>query len=229
MKGTTYKRKLPSGRIDWCLGIDVGKDENGKRRRIFKSGFRRQGDADDELRRIMREMDEGTLVKPDPRTVAEFLDQWIVEYATRKVAPTTLERYRDLAGHMTRAIGSVELTKVTTLQLQRVYNGLLDSGRKNGTGLAVKTVGTYMAWSTSPWRPPSNGACLRSIPPTRATCRRFHSAKRRRWIRTAPRSSWRPVLAIGCGTCSRRRLPRAPAVANYLLSPGPTLISAPRS
>jgi integrase len=140
MKGTTYKRKLPSGRIDWCLGIDVGKDENGKRKRIFKSGFRRQGDADDELRRIMRKMDEGTLVKPDPRTVAEFLDQWIAEYATRKVAPTTLERYQDLAGHVARAIGSVELTKITTLQLQRVYNGLLDSGRKNGTGLAVKTV-----------------------------------------------------------------------------------------
>src|SRR5215470_882122 len=117
MKGTTYKRKLRSGRIDWCLGIDVGKDESGKRRRIFKNGFRRQADADDELRRIMREMDEGTLVKPDPRTVTEFLDQWIAEHATRKVAPTTLERYRDLAEHVTRAIGSVELTKVTTLLL----------------------------------------------------------------------------------------------------------------
>ncbi len=29
---------------------------------------------------------------------------------------------------------------MTTLQLQRVYNGLLNSGKKNGKGLAVKTV-----------------------------------------------------------------------------------------
>ena len=140
MKGTTYKRKLPSGRISWCLGIDLGRDRNGKRKRIFKSGFRRECDAQDELRRILQEFDEGTLVRPDPRTVAEFMDQWLAEYATRKVAPTTLERYKELAGHVTRAIGTVELTKVTTLQLQRVYNGLLDAGRKNGKGLAVKTV-----------------------------------------------------------------------------------------
>src|SRR5271166_2143309 len=99
MKGTTYKRKLPSGRITWCLGIDVGKDENGKRKRIFKSGFRREGDAEDELNRLMQEMSAGTLTKPDPRTLAEFLDQWLAEYATRKVAPKTLERYRDLARH----------------------------------------------------------------------------------------------------------------------------------
>jgi integrase len=140
MKGTTYKRKLPSGHISWCLGIDLGRDRNGKSKRIFKSGFRREGDAQEELRRILQEFDEGTLVKPDPRTVAEFLNQWLAEYATRKVAPTTLERYKELAGHVTSRIGTVELTKVTTLQLQRLYNGLLDSGRKNGTGLAVKTV-----------------------------------------------------------------------------------------
>jgi integrase len=140
MKGTTYKRKLPSGKTTWCLGIDVGKGEDGKRKRIFKSGFRLEGDAEKELTRLMQEMNEGTLTKPDPRTLAEFLDQWLAEYATRKVAPKTLERYQDLARHVTRAIGSTLLTKVTTLQLQRVYNGLLDSGRKDGTGLAVKTV-----------------------------------------------------------------------------------------
>ena len=140
MKGTTYKRKLPSGRIVWCVGVDVGKGQNGKRQRIFKSGFRRQADADAELARLMQELNSGTLEKPDPRTVSEFMDQWLAEYATRKVTPKTLERYRDLAGHVTRAIGTAPLTKVTTLQLQRVYNTLLDSGKKDGTGLSVKSV-----------------------------------------------------------------------------------------
>src|SRR5260370_3753868 len=140
MKGTTYKRKLPSGRVAWCVGVDVGKDENGKRQRIFKSGFRRQADADAELMRLMQELNSGTLVKPDPRTVTEFMDQWIAEYATRKVTPKTLERYRELAGHVTRAIGTASLSKVTTLQLQRVYNTLLDSGKKDGSGLSVKSV-----------------------------------------------------------------------------------------
>ncbi len=140
MKGTTYKRKLPSGRVAWCVGVDVGKDEDGKRRRIFKSGFKRQADADAELTRLMQELNSGTLVKPDPRTVTEFMDQWVAEYATRKVTPKTLERYRELGAHVTRAIGTAPLSKVTTLQLQRVYNTLLDSGKKDGSGLSVKSV-----------------------------------------------------------------------------------------
>jgi len=140
MKGSTFKRKLPSGKTGWCVQLDTGKDANGRRKRIFKSGYRRQADADAELTRLVQEFNEGTLVKPDPRTVSAFIDQWIAEYATRKVAPKTLERYRELARHVTRAIGTAQLTKVTTLQLQRVYNGLLDSGKKDGSGLSVKTV-----------------------------------------------------------------------------------------
>ncbi|MGD1096344.1 MAG: tyrosine-type recombinase/integrase [Bryobacteraceae bacterium] len=199
MKGTTYKRKLPSGRISWCLGIDLGRDQHGKRRRIFKSGFRRQGDADDELRRILHELNEGSLVKPDPRTVAEFLDQWIAEYATRKVAPTTLERYQELAGHVKRAIGTAELTKVTTLQLQRVYNGLLDAGKKNGKGLAVKTVRhvhglVHVAMETAvKWGllkiNPAHACDLPPMPQQEAKCMdqdgttRFMEAADRNWLR----------------------------------------------
>jgi hypothetical protein len=58
MKGTTYKRKLPSGHISWCLGIDLRRDQAGERQRIFRGGFRRLGDANDELRRILQELNE---------------------------------------------------------------------------------------------------------------------------------------------------------------------------
>jgi hypothetical protein len=95
MKGSTFKRKLPSGKTGWCVQLDTGKDANGRRKRIFKSGYRRQADADAELTRLVQEFNEGTLVRPDPRTVAEFMDQWIAEYATRKIAPKTLERYKN--------------------------------------------------------------------------------------------------------------------------------------
>lgn len=222
MKGTTYKRKLPSGKISWCLGIDLGRDKNGRRRRIFKSGFRLEDDADKELRRILRELDEGTLAKPDPRTVADFLDQWLAEYATRKVAPTTLERYRELAGHVTRAIGTVELTKVTTLQLQRVYNGLLDSGKKNGKGLAVKTVRhvhglVHVAMETAvKW------GLLKINPARPAICHQCHCTKLWPWIRTVPRNSCRLVPAIGYGISSRQRFPRVHAAAKSSRLPGPT-------
>lgn len=140
MKGTVYKRALRSGNIRWAVSVDAGCDETGKRKRIFKSGFERKLDADIELAKILNDRNEGSLVRPDPRTFAEFSEAWLTEHAEITCAPKTAERYREMLVHVTRKIGPQPLSKVTTLQLQRVYNQLLKSGKKNGTGHSIKTV-----------------------------------------------------------------------------------------
>jgi hypothetical protein len=53
MNGCVFKRKLPSGRVTWGYSVDAGRDENGKRRQIFKSGFERKLDADIELAKLV--------------------------------------------------------------------------------------------------------------------------------------------------------------------------------
>jgi hypothetical protein len=85
MKGTTYKRTLLSGKVTWCFQVDVGKDENGKRIRIAKTGFKREQDAERELRQVLQEKDAGELVKPDPRTFQGFMTEWFKEHAEQKV------------------------------------------------------------------------------------------------------------------------------------------------
>jgi integrase len=212
MKGTTYKRKLPSGRTTWCLGIDLGKDDQGKRKRIFKSGFRLESDAETEMTRLMQELNSGTLTRPDPRTLAEFFDQWLAEYATRKVAPKTLERYRDLAGHVTRALGTVQLTKVTTLQLQRVYNSLLDSGKKDGSGLSVKSVRhvhgmIHVAFETAlKWGllkiNPAHACDLPPVPQREA--RAMDHAETSRFMETCGEHWLRDLFATAVSTGARR-------------------------
>lgn len=139
MNGCTFKRKLPSGVISWGYSIDAGRDENGKRKQIQKTGFARKADADSALAKILNDRNEGNLVKPDPRTLAEFAEAWLSEYAETSCAPKTAERYREMLVHITREIGGQPLSKVTTLQLQRVYNKLLKEGKK-GQPLAIKTV-----------------------------------------------------------------------------------------
>src|ERR1700674_4759468 len=86
MKGCTFKRVLPSGRISWGYVVDAGKDENGKRKQIFKSGFARKLDADIELAKLVNDRNEGSLVRPDPRTFAEFSDAWLAVYAEASFA-----------------------------------------------------------------------------------------------------------------------------------------------
>jgi integrase len=140
MKGCTFKRVLPSGRISWGYVVDAGRDETGKRKQIFKSGFARKFDADIELAKLVNDRNEGSLVRPDPRTFAEYSEAWLTEYAETSCAPKTAERYREMMAHVVRAIGLQPLSKVTTLQLQRVYNNLLKAGKKDGTPLSIKTV-----------------------------------------------------------------------------------------
>jgi integrase len=148
VNGCVFKRKLPSGKVAWGYSIDAGKDEHGKRKQIFKSGFARKLDADIELAKLVTERAEGQIVRPDPRTFAEFSEAWLSEYADASCSPKTAERYREMLAHVCRAIGQQPLSKVTTLQLQRVYNQLLKEGRrvrrKDGTEetspLSIKTV-----------------------------------------------------------------------------------------
>ena len=115
MNGCTFKRTLPSGRITWGYSIDAGKDENGKRKQIFKSGFERKKDADDALRQKLNEKDEGELVKPDPTTFAAFLREWFKEHAERNCTPKTVERYRELTAYVLPHIGGIKLQDLSAL------------------------------------------------------------------------------------------------------------------
>ncbi len=95
MKGCTFKRTLPSGRIVWGYSIDAGKDENGQRKRIFKSGFKLERDAEKELHAKLNEHDQGELVKPDPQTFGAFVHDWFQEYGPRKRSLKTLSDTRN--------------------------------------------------------------------------------------------------------------------------------------
>src|SRR5437899_3229307 len=121
MKGCTFKRELPSGSITWGYSIDAGKDQNGKRKQIFKSGFARKADADAELRQKLNEKDQGELVRPDPTTFTAFLKEWFKEHADRNCTPKTVERYHQLAAYVLPHIGAMKLQDITALALERVF------------------------------------------------------------------------------------------------------------
>jgi integrase len=145
MNGCVFKRTLPSGSITWGYSIDAGKDENGRRKQIFKSGFARKSDAGTALRQKLNQKDEGELVRPDPTTLAVFFQEWFKEHADRNCTPKTVERYHDLAAYVLPHIGTTKLQDLSALTLERVLNRLKDAGgwnRKANTArpLSAKTV-----------------------------------------------------------------------------------------
>ncbi len=130
MKGCTFKRILPSGRISWELQLDAGRDEAGKRLRIVRGGFRRQCDADAALTRLLQEKADGTLVRPDPQTFGQFIGEWFREHAEKCCEPKTVERYRQLADYVLPHLGTVPLRDLTTLILERTYHLIHERGGK---------------------------------------------------------------------------------------------------
>src|SRR5262249_15423738 len=88
----------------------------------------------------------GSVVAPaPPRTLAMLLDEFFHQHAERKLAPKTIERYREQAAMLDPALLSMPIGDITPLHLSKEWNRLLDSGghhrkTKKSRPLSAKTV-----------------------------------------------------------------------------------------
>ena len=88
------------------------------------------------------------LVRAKQYTVGEWMDVWFENYAKVKVRPSSHQTYRGyIDNHIKPNIGKIPLGKLTSLELQKFYKKLLNSGRvdrieskSQPKGLSAKTV-----------------------------------------------------------------------------------------
>jgi len=81
-------------------------------------------------------------------TVGQWLDTWMENYAKLQVRPSSYKTYQGfIDNHIKPTLGDISLEKLTSMDLQRLYKHLLESGRVECTesrskpkGLSVKTV-----------------------------------------------------------------------------------------
>ncbi len=142
MRGSIRKRSEDS----WTLIFDAGRDPaTGKRRQQWVSFKGTKKAAGEELTRLLREIDTGGFVKPTKLTVAEFLRQWLRDYASTNVRATTYQSYVFISErHLIPALGSVALTDLRPAHLQAFYAKALTQGRLDGAGgLSAKSVSYF--------------------------------------------------------------------------------------
>jgi integrase len=138
MKGHIRKR----GEKSWAIVLDIGRDENGKRRQKWHSvrGIKKEAEA--EMSRLLNEMNTGAYVEPARMSVRDYLDKWLADYAKHNVAGKTYERYDEIVrNYLAPELGSTMLPKLKPLHIQSFYSKLLASGRRDGKGgLSAQTV-----------------------------------------------------------------------------------------
>lgn len=118
----------------WSVVLDVGTDENGKRRQRWHSGYRTRSDAERALNELLGRLERGEYVEPSQLTVASYLrDAWVPAIAA-SVRPSTLTRYQLDVETLSRELGPVALQRLTGAQLDALY------ARRRGEGASSASV-----------------------------------------------------------------------------------------
>ncbi|MEH0582813.1 site-specific integrase [Streptomyces sp. B21-106] len=133
---------LQNGKTRYRTVVDVGHDENGKRKQLTITRDTKT-ECKAERDRILFERSAGTFIAPSKITVREWLDQWL-EYKRRDVEETTIRTYRLALVHVYDELGHIRLQELSEDHVRDFIDGLVSAGRRKGgepgSRLAISTV-----------------------------------------------------------------------------------------
>lgn len=141
MKEPIKKIRLKDGTVRYRLVVDIGHDENGRRKQLTRT-FDTRRDAREELSRIRHETNLGTYIKPSKETVNACLDGYL-KGATRDLRAPTKRNYEDALWPVRERLGTRPLQSITKSDVEDLVDWILTAGRrrggKPGTGLSGRS------------------------------------------------------------------------------------------
>lgn len=118
----------------WAVVVDIGRDECGRRRQRWHSGFRTKREASEALTELLGQLATDQYVPPSKLTVRQFLEEEWLPSIRSSLRPLTFESYAaNVRIHMVPALGSVPLQRLTPPMLNSLYADL-------GACLAPRTI-----------------------------------------------------------------------------------------
>jgi integrase len=128
----------------WYVVVDIGIDDDGKRRQKWHGSYKTRRDAERASAPILSDLENRTYVEPRKLTLAEYVrDEWLPLTKQQVKASTWNSYHRNLELHVLPTLGGRQLQAITPALLNALYRQLLENGRRNGPagrGLSAKTV-----------------------------------------------------------------------------------------
>ena len=140
MRGSIHKRGST-----YSIVYRVTDPTTGKSKQVWRGGFATKKAAEDELKEVVRSIDQGVYIAPTKQTFGEYLeDDWLPSLenlvAGGKLKPTTATFYRNLTKtHVIPRLGGIPLRALDATALNACYRDLLASGRVHGDGGLSRT------------------------------------------------------------------------------------------
>ncbi|MDA8235953.1 MAG: tyrosine-type recombinase/integrase [Clostridia bacterium] len=124
MAGHLQKRSKNS----WTIYIEMGRDTEGKRKRLCRAFKGTKKEAEKEMARLLLEIDSGQYIEPTKLTFGDYLLNWLTDYGKSNLANTTYYSYQKIIEkHIIPEIGGILLQKLQPMHLQKYYSLKLDS------------------------------------------------------------------------------------------------------
>jgi integrase len=141
MRGSIQKQ----GKKSWGIALSLGTDPiTGKRKQkwVTIKGTRRA--AEKRRTELLHQLNTGTFIEPGKTTLAEFLEQWLTNYARPNVGPRTFEEYTHIIRHsLIPTLGHIPLIQLKPDRLQAFYNQKL-GGDKPLSAQSVRHIHTLL-------------------------------------------------------------------------------------
>lgn len=130
MEGTLYKK----GKY-WYVIVDLGKDENGKRKQKWhNTKCEDKKEAVKVQREILISLDKGMYVEPQNKSFSEFILEWLDDDIKVNNQITTYNSYKlTINKHIVPYFKNIQLQKLQPVHVQRFYSTLLKKGLSPNT------------------------------------------------------------------------------------------------
>lgn len=117
----------------WQYSFEVARID-GKRKRVYKSGFRTKGEAAKAGTEALNEyMNSGIAFRPTDSSVADFLEEWLDNVSKTKRLNTFLNYKLLCDNHIIPNFGKYKMNAISTLSLQTFFN-------QNANNLSLATL-----------------------------------------------------------------------------------------
>ncbi len=120
---------IPKGPNKWLARAFLGRGADGKRRyhsRVLRGSKK---DAQRYLNKVHREIDLGEFVEPSDQPLRDYLSEWVESTLAARVTDKSRSDYESLIRlYIEPALGDRRLSQLTSAEIQRVYNSLIERG-----------------------------------------------------------------------------------------------------
>jgi len=133
MRGYIRKRSNNS----YAIQISTGWDPETNKYQYYRETVKgTKKDAEKRLSELLHQKDIGSLVLSKRITFAEYLNQWIRDYAKAKLSQRSYDRYKDVLERcIIPVLGNIQIAQLSPNQLQRLYSSWLNKGLSPATVL----------------------------------------------------------------------------------------------